>query len=382
MPKKILLITRPIAPPWDEASKNFAYNLAMNLPDFEFGLLTNGILENLPENIVQYPIYTSNKLNNFQRVRLLKLIQIKDRFDVLHIMLTPNKLNSFCFKNFIVGKKHKTIQTIATLREDFLQDGDYKKILFADKIITYSKYAENKLNDLGFNNAKPCTEPSSGTRVKQIYPGIDLDYYSPAPKDEELLKKYELKADDFVVTFPGEYTRLGAIDDISDMIFRYLNIFRQNSIKFILACRLKNSADILKKEEIMERIKSCGAANTVIFINTFSEMPKLYNLSDIIIFPVREMHGKFDVPLAAIEPMACEKPVIVSDLPILSEFAKPEHSVIIKRGNIEQLKNAILDLRNNPEKRMFFGKNARKFVAENFDIKKAAQNYKEIYNGL
>jgi glycosyltransferase involved in cell wall biosynthesis len=285
-------------------------------------------------------------------------------------MLTPSKLNAWSFKKFILSKKTKTIQTVATLREDFLQDGDFKKVLFADKIVTFSDYAKDKLSRLGFSN------------IERIYPGIDLEYYFPASKDVDLLKEYGLKTDDFIVTFPGEYTRLGAIDDISDMIFKYLNVFRQNKVKFILACRLKNSADILKKEEIMEKIKSCGVTDIVIFINTFSDMAKLYNLSDAIIFPVREMHGKFDVPLAAIEPMACEKPVIVSDLSILSEFAKPEHSVIIEKGNVTQLKNVICDLRRNPEKCANIGKNARRFVEENFDIKKAAQNYREIYNGL
>lgn len=381
MTKKILLVTRPIAPPWDEASKNFAYNLAINLPDFEFGLLTNGILENMPRNIKQHSIYTSNKNTFIQKLKLIiNLRKMAKNYDLVHCLFTPTKLNSFLLRSLLRNKK--TIQTIATLREDLFNDQEIKSLMFGNSLVAYSDYAKNKLNKLGLNNAKPRTEPGSGTGVKRIYPGIDLNYYSPAPKDEELLKKYEIRADDFVVTFPGEYTRLEAIDDISDMIFRYLDIFKQNNIKFILACRLKNSADILKKEEIMERVKSCGAANMVIFINTFSEMPKLYNLSDAIIFPVREMHGKFDVPLAAIEPMACEKSVIISDLPILSEFAKPEHSVIIERGNIEQLKNAILDLHNNPEKRMFFGKNARKFAAENFDIKRAAQNYREIYNGL
>ena len=29
--KKILFVSRPIAPPWDEASKNFAYNLAKEI---------------------------------------------------------------------------------------------------------------------------------------------------------------------------------------------------------------------------------------------------------------------------------------------------------------------------------------------------------------
>ncbi|MFA4817364.1 MAG: glycosyltransferase family 4 protein [Parcubacteria group bacterium] len=366
---KILLVTRPIAPPWDEASKNFAYNLATNMPDFEFGLLTNGILENLPQNIKQHPIYTSNENNFIQKLKLIiNLRKIAKSYDLVHCLFTPTKLNSFLLSNLLSNKK--TIQTIATLREDLYSDEKIKKLMFGNLLATYSDYSKNRLITLGLKNAE------------RIYPGIDLNYFSPAPKDLELLKKYEMRADDFVVTYPGEYTRLEAINDITDMIFRYLNIFKENNIKFILACRLKNNADILKKEEIMERMKSCGAADAVIFINTFSEMPKLYNLSDAIIFPVREMHGKFDVPLAVIEPMACEKPVIVSDLPILAEFAKPEHSVIIEKGNVTQLKDAILDLRRNPERCIFIGKNGRKFIGENFDIKKAAQNYREIYNGL
>ena len=83
--KKILLITRPIAPPWDEASKNFAYYLARNLDMFEMYILTNGYLPDLPKHIHQKPIYTSNKLTYFQRARLLKLRHIlKNDFAVLH----------------------------------------------------------------------------------------------------------------------------------------------------------------------------------------------------------------------------------------------------------------------------------------------------------
>ena len=67
----------------------------------------------------------------------------------------------------------------------------------------------------------------------------------------------------------------------------------------------------------------------VVFTDTFAQMPKLYNLSDIVVFPVQNMHGKFDVPLAAIEAMACAKPLVISNLPILQEFAKPDNSVII-----------------------------------------------------
>jgi hypothetical protein len=65
--KKILFVTRPIAPPWDEASKNMAYQLAINVAkinqNLEIHLMTKGELKDtlpgLPDNIIQHPIYTS-----------------------------------------------------------------------------------------------------------------------------------------------------------------------------------------------------------------------------------------------------------------------------------------------------------------------------------
>lgn len=372
--KKILLVTRPIAPPWDEASKNFAFYLAKNTPDFEFNLLTHGIIPNLPENVRQRAIYTSNDFTYFQKLRLIKnLRKIKSDFDILHYIFTPTKQNSFLLRHFVGYQKNKdtrTIQTIATLREDLYSDKEIKGLMFGDLIITYSDYAKNKLNSLGFNN------------VKRVYPGIDLEYYSPAPKDSGTMKKFGISDRDFVVTFPGEYTRLGATDDIIDLVISNSDLWKRNKIKFIFACRVKNDNDAKKKKEARNKLQTANILDQVIFTDTFSDMAKLYNLSDAVIFPVRDMKGKFDVPLAAIEPMACEKPVIVSNLPILKEFANENNSVTIERGNIAQLKDAILDLYATPEKRTKIGKNSRKFVEENFDIKKVAEIYRQIYEKL
>lgn len=370
-PKKILLVTRPIAPPWDEASKNFAYYLAKNTPDFDFFLLTNGFIKDLPKNIRQNPIYTSNHLSWLQRARLLKIIRMRKDADIIHFMLTPAKLNAFGFKTFIRHKKTRTIQTVATLREDLFSDADFKSILFADLIITYSDHAKNKLNSIGFQN------------VKRVYPGIDLEYYSPRPKDVEAMRQLGIGADDFVVTYPGEYVRLGATDDIIKMITDNASLLREKKIKILLACRLKNDPEaIRKKDEVLETLEKHNALDLAVFVDIFPDMAALYNLSDIIIFPVRNMRGKFDVPLAAIEPMACEKPVVISDLPILAEFANKENSVTIGQGRPDQLIAAILDLYANPEKRVAIGKNGRKFTEENFDIKNISKIYSEIYRLL
>lgn len=371
--KKILLVTRPIAPPWDEASKNFAFSLAKNTPGFEFYLLTNGIISSLPENIRQKPIYTSNDFSYFQKLRLIKhLRKLRDDFDVLHYIFTPTKQNAFLIKrllNFKKNKGAKTIQTIATLREDLYSDKDLKNIIFGDLIITYSDYAKDKLNSLGFNN------------VKRVYPGIDLEEYKYAPKDIELMKQKNITKNDFVINFTGEYTRLGAVDLVVDSFMEIAKIIPE--AKLALAVRIKNSKDAEKKKEVVKKLGDNNLLDRVCFFDDGSyKMLPVYNLCDISLFPVSDMKGKFDVPLAVVEAMACEKPVIISDLPILREFATAENSVKIKSGGTEQLKNAILDLYDNREKGNLIGKAARKFVEENFDIKKISAIYKEIYKKL
>ena len=366
--KKILLVTRPICPPWDEASKNFAYYLAQNVSGHEFHLLTHGKIGGLHANIVQHPIYSSAHLSLGQKANLLKLIPLKKAVAIFHFMLTPNALNTFAFKRFLSGKHLKTIQTIATLREDLYTDGQLKNVLFADHIITYSDHAKHKLASLGFNN------------VTRIYPGIDLQKYAPEPKDADALSLLGITPEDFVVTYPGEYTRLGATDDIVAALPELFE--RIPHAKFVFANRVKNEKDAFKKQEVVRTLTEQGILDKVIFTDTFADMPKIYNLSDVVVFPVRDMHGKFDVPLAVIEAFACEKPVVISDIPILAEFAKPDNSVIMQNGNFSQFVDEIVALSTDTGRRSMLGKNARAFTQQHFDIRDVAQKYAAVYDTL
>lgn len=373
--KKILLVTRPISPPWDEASKNFAYFLAKNLRGFEINIMTKSgeKLSELPENVFSHHVYTTSEIADFnfsQKIRSL-LFQFfwKGKFDIDHYFFTPTKLNSFIIKNFLSSKKTKTVQTIATLREDLWSDEDIKNLLFADLIITYSDYAKNKLKKLGFLN------------VERIYPGIDLDEYRFQEKNTLPLEKYNFQKEDFIINFTGEYTRLGAIDNVIDS---FIEICKKiPNAKLSLAVRIKNEQDAKKKKEVVTKLTQENILDRVSFHdNGKYKMSEIYNLSDISLFPVKNMSGKFDIPLAVVEAMACEKPVILSSLPILRELGNDQNSVIIENENVEKITEAVLDLYNNPEKRIAIGKAARKFTEENFNISKVAKKYEEIYKKL
>ena len=378
--KKILLVTRPIAPPWDEASKNFAFTLAKDLgsnENLELHLMTNGVVDELPNGVVQEHVYTHSQ-NDFgfsQKIRsLIFQLWSRSQFDIAHYFFTPTKLNSWVIKSFIKNKATKTIQTIATLREDIFSDEEIRELMFGDLIITYSDYAARKLNSLGFHN------------VERVYPGIDLEKYSPREKNAELLNIFGFSNQDFIINFTGEYTRLGAIDNVVDS---FIEISQKiPSAKLSLAVRVKNEKDAAKKKEMVEKLKKNNILDKISFHDKDSvglekfNMADTYNLCDISIFPVQNMYGKFDIPLAVVEAMACKKPVIISDLPILQELANDQNAIIIEKDNVQKLTDAILDLYQNPEKRQALGQSGRKFCEENFDIKKVAAKYEEIYNKL
>jgi glycosyltransferase involved in cell wall biosynthesis len=363
---KVLLLTRPLCPPWDEGSKNFAFTLANNIKSVEIHILTCGLLENLPGNIVQHPIYSSPRLDLLQKIKLYNFLRKADKFDIIHSLFTPTKVNSFFIKYAVKNKNSKIIQTVATLREDLYEGNDFRKILFGDLIVTYSDYAKEKLEKMGFGNAR------------RIYPGIDINNYRPKEKNIALMKEYGITDQDFVINFTGEYTRLGAIDDVINC---FVDLAKENAnFKLQLACRIKNEKDAQKKEEVRRNLESVGILDKVAFFdNQKFEMPEVYNLADISIFPVRTMDGKFDIPLAVIEAMACGKPMIASSLERLNYFLDNDNSILINPRDLSALKEKILYLYANPEVRNRLGEKGMQFVQVNFDIMQTVKEYKEVY---
>ncbi len=380
MPIKILLATRPLVPPWDEASKNFAYFLAKSIrdPELEFHLLTTDeTLEELGANCVQHPIFGSGHFDLKAKMRLaMFLFTQSHRFDIVHYLFTPTPFNSFLLKNF-TWKRPKTIQTIATLREERWDANDWKQMFFADRLITYTDHSRQKLEEAGFSN------------VERIYPGIDLERFAPRPKNPETLKKLNLSPDDFVVSYVGEYARLGATDMIVDMLVRRFSLSSHSlhstpssPFKFLFALRVKNDADRKKKEAIQQKFREAGILEHIRFSDTVFDVAALYSVADIITFPVADMHGKFDIPLAILEAYASGKPVILSDLPLFREFSNPNISVTIPRGDGDALWRAIESLRHDETKRNALSTDARAFVERSFNLRETAERYMDAYSGF
>jgi len=369
----ILYVTRPLTPPWDEASKIFAYNLATHLQTETIHIMTSALLNGLPNTVIQHPIYRSKKVREFglcEKIRSLAFQRnARNTFPITHYFFTPARLNAWTIQHLIGGKTVK-IQTVATLREDLYSSSDLAKTIFGDYIVTYTKKSQKKLISMGFKN------------VRTIFPGIEFSRFFPSEKNMSLLRDLELSENDFIVSHPGEYVRLGATDMLVKTLLHYFKTYKNSSMKFIFANRIKNKKDAQKKQSVLRILEQAGISNFIRFTDTISDMPGLYNISDIIVFPVGNLYGKFDIPLVIPEAQACAKPVILSDLEQFSEFTSPDNSIIVKRNGSIDLAHAIETLRINKDYRLRLGNNARVFALKTFSIEHVAKEYEFLYASI
>ncbi len=168
------------------------------------------------------------------------------------------------------------------------------------------------------------------------------------------------------------------------MFLKILN--KKNELKnwkFIFACRIKNNQDIQEKRKVQAKIKKWSFEEKVIFIDTFKDMPALYSLADLVFFPVREMTGKFDIPLALVEAMATKKPVLVSDIPVLKEFIKSgKTGIVVPKENPTKIYETFMFFYKNKPQLEKVAQGGFQFAQKNFDIKNKAKEYKQIYESL
>ena len=88
---------------------------------------------------------------------------------------------------------------------------------------------------------------------------------------------------------------------------------------------------------------------------------------DIGIIPSESESESFGV--SAVEVEACGVPVIISNIPGLMEATDPGNtSIVVKRRDAHALANAILELKNDPERRKKMGIAGREYACSNFEL--------------
>ena len=156
-----------------------------------------------------------------------------------------------------------------------------------------------------------------------------------------------------------------------------LDIENYKKIKLLIYGKgeLKNKLEELAKElQIDDKVKFKGYINN-------EDVPKVLNEMDIFVVPSILDSESFGV--AAVEAMACEVPVIVSDVDGLKEVVvNNETGFVIPKKSSKEIANKIKILIENNDIVKKFKKNARDRVLKLYDWNKNVENMIKIYKEL
>ena len=210
-------------------------------------------------------------------------------------------------------------------------------------------------------------------RVVEItYGGVDIEKFCPRPKDRLLLSKYELE-DKVVVLFVGNLQPFKGLHILIDAISRIKN---ENIVLLVVGGGYG-------EKTYKRQVKEARLEGRVIFAGPKSQdedLPNYYNLGDFLVLP--STHSE-SFGLVVLEAMASGKTAIVSSLPGPSQLIENGiDGLIVKIGDVEDLKNKIEYLARERTVREMMGLAARKKVIAKYTWKKIGEQLERTFKNI
>ncbi|MGW4425660.1 glycosyltransferase family 4 protein [Streptosporangium sp. NPDC004631] len=144
--------------------------------------------------------------------------------------------------------------------------------------------------------------------------------------------------------------------------------------------------DGAERPALLEQVEELGLADVVILPGRVGpdEALQAQSAIDIFVCPREDLRVcRLVTPLKPVEAMALGKPVVLSDLPALSELVGTGGAgLLVPPGDPEALAGALAGLRDDPERRAAMGEAGRAEVAAKRTWSRVAETYRDLYQSL
>lgn len=292
----------------------------------------------------------------------------REEFDILHTHVpTPWSAD---WSRIIANRKNKPL--VVTYHNDIIGNGPanyianfynktaLKKLLkSADRIIiTQPNYLNYSPYLLDYKD-----------KVEVIPNGVDVDKFKPASVEKENNTLFFLSLLDEFHAYKG-----------LDYLLEAVKIVK----KSIPTVKLVVGGKGVLMDHYMKKTESMGLSANVEFHGFVpdEQMAEYYSRANIFVLPsISSLQEGFGI--VALEALACETPVITTDIVGVSSDLKEENAgLIVAPKNSEELADAIIQLLENEELRMKMGVNGRNLVKASYTWKGIAQKMEKVYYEL
>lgn len=216
----------------------------------------------------------------------------------------------------------------------------------------------------------------NSSKIAHIYNSVNLNEIDFAKKRCDFKRNMAIE-DKFLISYAGIISYFQNIDLILNAAKQ---LIEQKDIIFYIV------GDGNYREQLEKRIHDEDISNVKILpLQPRNDYYNIINSSDISLVSLDSrmdtpcLPGKiinllsFEQPIIAIVPPACETAKVIKE---------SQSGLVISQRSVEQLTQAILELKSNPELRKKFGKSGRSYVEKNMNLTNSVKKYEDIMINL
>jgi phosphatidylinositol alpha-1,6-mannosyltransferase len=208
-------------------------------------------------------------------------------------------------------------------------------------------------------------------KLNLLYDPVDINKFKPLDKDTQLMNKYNIPINKFVILTVGRLDRFKG----HKLVINALKYLPEDIIYLIVGGGKEEKIlkDLVKENKVEGRVIFTGRVPE-------SDLVDFYNVCDVFV-----LISKFDknegegLPLTPIEAAACRKPIIVGNEDGSKEACiNGVNGFHVSSNDLSSLIDKLLFFYNNKEMALKMGINGRKMVEGNFSYDIFKNKLKEI----
>lgn len=145
-------------------------------------------------------------------------------------------------------------------------------------------------------------------------------------------------------------------------------------------CRLNIIGQGPERQNLQDQVDRLALSTHVEFLGALpnAELSRYYRSATLLVFPSTGAEG---LGLVCAEALACECPVVASDLPAVRELVQSEVSgLFFQQGNCAELTQKVLGLLSDPARRGTMGAEGRKHVLAHFDWSRVVDDFSALFD--
>jgi len=335
--------------------------------------------EDLPQDLIKSPTGLLRLVMDRTEFALKALSYLnKNNYDVVLVHLPfaafilvtlSRKLRNKMIYGEFIGETKKRLRL-----------GNPKDIPLMFKLFSPDLYLLKKVRKAVMQNESVRLELVSSSKIEPekattISLGVDTDIFNPNIDEGNIKEKYELK-DKTIVLFVSTIIPRKGVEYLVRAANIVVNHFGYRDVIFLLKGRVPEKEYLKLIYTLIEEYRLGDNVKLMLEYIPYEDIKKLYIASDIYVLPSLEE----PCPTSLLEPLACGKVLVGTNVGGIVTMIKNDwNGFLVEPANEEQLADKIKYLLDHPEKWGEMGRNSREFAVEEFEWRKIAEKYLEVY---